>query len=315
MEKLLARACSDDLLSVPHFPALPSGWPFHMAVVALALPAGCAPPEGLAARVASGAGATRAEAAFRAMMEGAERYALQYSAARPARLEPLATAGGLAEDESVTRLTLGAPEGGGVTSRGAAAGERLRDAGDRACLETLEHLALDRLAEGDGGAFHKVELSELMPYCGYLDGQLRRLSLWMAAGPQHIVAIARTADRNGGRPTIGSAAGQEPRQTALRAVEEAMFLWRNMVEMERRGAPVPAGPGGDAARLYRGAVPAPGWLDALIASGGEGRAPPRPLTDPAPLLETVARVAGRRARLFDMTVSALPVPVARVVLG
>lgn len=315
MEKLLARACSDDLLSVPHFPALPSGWPFHMAVVALALPAGCAPPEGLAARVASGAGATRAEAAFRAMMEGAERYALQYSATRPARLEPLATAGGPAEDESVTRLTLGAPEGGGVTSRGAAAGERLRDAGDRACLETLEHLALDRLAEGDGGAFHKVELAELTPYRGYLDGQLRRLSLWMAAGPQHIVAIARTADRNGGRPTIGSAAGQEPRQTALRAVEEAMFLWRNMVEMERRGAPVPPGPGGDAARLYRGAVPAPGWLDALTASGGEGRAPPRPLTDPAPLLETVARVAGRRARLFDMTVSALPVPVARVVLG
>lgn len=315
MEKLLLRACSDDLLSAPHFPALPSGWPFHMAVVAVALPVGCAPPEGLAARVASGAGVSRAEAAFRALMEGAERYALQYSATRPARLGPLTTAGGPPENESVTRLTLGAPGGGGVTSRGTAAGKKLRDAGDRACLETLEHLALDRLAEGDGGAFHKVELAELTPYRGYLDGQLRRLSLWMAAGPQHVVAIALTADRNGGRPTVGSAAGQEPRQTALRAVEEAMFLWCNMVEMERRGAPVPMGPGGDAARLYRGAVPTPGWLDALTARGGEGRAPPQPVADSAPLIETVARVAGRRARLFDMTVSPLPVPVARVVMG
>lgn len=315
MEKHLARACSGDLLSAPHFPALPPDWPFHIAVVALALPAGCAPPEGLAARVASGAGATRAEAAFRALMEGAERYALQYSDARPARLMPFATAGGVMADEPITRLTLGAPGGGGVTSRGAAAGDGLGDAGDRACLETLEHLALARLAEGDGSAFHRVDLPELTPYRSYLDGQLRGLSLWMAGGPQHVVAIACTADRNNGRPTIGSAAGEEPRQTAIRAVEEAMFLWRNMVEMERRGAPVTPGPAGEAARLYRGAVPAPGWLDALTARSGEGREAPLPLMGPAPLLETVARVAGQRARLFDMTVPVLPVPVARVLLG
>lgn len=286
-----------------------------MAVVALALPEGCAPPEGLAARVGAGTGASRAEAAFRALAEAAERYALQYSPSRPAHLMPVAAAGGPAEAAAISHLTLGAPEAAGITSRGAAAGKSLSDAADRACLEALEHLTLDGLAAGGEQGFCPVRLPDLDPHRTYLEGQLRLLSLWMTAREGYVVAIARTSDRNGGRPTLGSAAGREPRGTALRAVEEAMFLWRNMVEMERRGAAIPTGVAGDAARLYRGASAAPGWLAALDAGGADAGEPPVPRAEPIPLLETVARVSGRRARVFDMTVPTLPVPVARVVLG
>lgn len=317
MQNALTRGVVDGFFSSPHFPSLPTGHPFHIAICAVRLPPGCLPPAGgLGARIGSGTGASAEEAAFHAMAEAAERYALQFSDGRPARLFPVAWAGGEPEGAPIAGLTLGAPEGPPLTSRGGAAGASLADAATRAIHETLEHLALDRLRTGairpQGVALET--LPDLAPHLAFLVGQARMLRVWVDAAPGYVAAFAVCCDADGGRLTLGSAAGSDAAHTVRRAAEEAMFVWRNMIEMERNAVPVTAatGEGSEVLRLYRGAAPRPAWLSAMA----EENAPlPEPLPAQGPLIDCLARTAGRRARVFDMSVPGLDVPVARVLLG
>ena len=258
LEANLAAAVGADLISPPHRLTFPPAHPFFSAISACALPEGCLPPPGHPPRrVGTGNGATREAADRVALLEAVERYSLQYASDRPERLAPIETLGGAPDPLPLEALCLGAPGAPRpVNSNGCAAGATLADAADRAALETLERARLAAAIAGER-PFHPVaaeEIPELDPHLGFLATQARTLRLSGDAGPGYAVIAAHLADPDGGRPILASAGGRTLAAAALRATEEAMFQWRNMIELERNGVPVPPadadGPG--LFRCYRG---------------------------------------------------------------
>jgi ribosomal protein S12 methylthiotransferase accessory factor YcaO len=315
MRHALDAACASGIISKAHLLPLPAALPFRAAVSSAALPNGCAAPPGpIPLRVGSGIGPTAEAAAFLAMTEAAERYALQYDPSRPQILDPFIVAGGAADPAPLAALTLGAPGGGEADSRGGAAGVSLADAAVRALYELLErhHVREDGTLVVPFRALAVDAVPALARHTAYLADQLRVLDIAVMVSPfGYSVARTLCCDADGGRPTMGSAAGAHVEGTVRRAAEEAILLWRNMVEMEARSAPVPP-PGthhGDLVRVYRGAAP--------IARGVSGEPlsmlPAVPAPD-APLAQIVHATTGRRVRVFDLTAPTLDVAVARAVL-
>lgn len=224
------------------------------------------------------------------------------------------TIGGPANPVETVELTLGAP-GRTNGSAGAAAGESPEDALRRAALETLEHLHLARLLAGVGELARVDPAGEpkIAGHVAWLAGQFRRLEIRARAfTPGYVVAVAACTDLDGGRRTEGSAARLGRAGAVRAAVEEAMFHWRNMVELERAAPDLAAMSADDRARVarYRGAAAPQDWPEAVASEPGEaGRA------DVEGLLAAVAVVSGRRVRAFDMTAPEVGVPVVRVHLG
>lgn len=315
MRRMLDDACAAGIISKPHPIKLPAALPFHAAVASVALPDGCTAPSGtIPLRAGSGIGPTAEVAGFLAMAEAAERYSLQYNPVRPPVLKPFLTVGGPAEDFPLVGLTLGAPGHGDSDSRGGAAGFSLVDASARALYELLERHHVHK----DGalvGPFHQL-VPDTIPclslHLDFLSDQLRILKVAVMVSPLgYIVARALCQDVNGGRSTMGSASAADFEEAVRRSTEEAVFTWRNMVEIEARGVQIPA-PGtlqGDAVRMYRGAAPVSFFSPDACFS----RAPVTPVAD-APLAETVKMVTGRRVRMFDMTSPSLNIAVVRAIL-
>lgn len=307
------------LVSTPTLSAMPPGFPFSVAICAVSLPPGCAPPSNaLKRRIAVGRARDPKHASFIALAEAAERYSLQFTDDRPSTVRPFETEGGSPDAINLSLLALGAPGGGQIiTSIGAAAGETLEDAALRAVLELLEHHHLQRF-ESDRRHLPRVEPSEkdVGVYRDWLDGQLRRLEFrarQFEAG--YWVVLSRCCDHDGGRPTTGSAAGVDPKLTLIAAAEEAIFHWRNMVALESNGVPISTMRGAERAAFerYRGAA-SDGWPTL------RGRT--RPLsqslshaTDRERLGQALCRSSGARLRLFDMTLPEVGVPVVKAHLG
>jgi ribosomal protein S12 methylthiotransferase accessory factor YcaO len=268
----------------------------------------------LSRRVATGRGRSQAEADRLAVAEAAERYSIQYSSALPKRQRPFVTIGGPADPVATVELTLGSP--GRVNgSTGAAAGASPEDAVRRAALETLEHLHLARLRAGSGELAPVDPVAEpaIASHVAWLAGQFRRLEIRARAfAPGYVVAVVACADLDGGRPTEGSAARLDRAEAVRAAVEEAMFHWRNMVEIERAAPDLAAMAADDRARIarYRGALPREAWPPSAAAEPGE-----LDPTDVEGLLAAVAVVSGRRVRAFDLTAPEVGVPVVRIHLG
>lgn len=300
--------------SPPQALSTPPGFPFYIALCGVTTRKGAISPEHLLARrFATGRGATQAKADLRAVAEAAERYSIQHSDRLPKRMQPFVTVGGRAEAMATAALTLGAP-GRSNSSVGAAAGADLEDALRRAALEVLEHLHLTRLRSGADGlaALDPAGEPGIAPHVAWLAGQFRRLDIRARAFPPgYVVAVAACADLDGGRRTEGSAARPGRRRAVRAAVEEAIFHWRNMVEIERAGADPSGWPAEDLARIarYRGALPREDWPEAAGEVGDCGRA------DLEGLLAAVAVVSGQRVRAFDFTTPEVGVPVVKVVLG
>ncbi|WP_415009641.1 YcaO-like family protein [Amaricoccus sp.] len=211
-------------------------------------------------------------------------------------------------------MTLGAP-GRTNGSAGAAAGESPGDALRRAALEVLEHLHVDRLRAGSGELAPVDPAGEpaIAPHVAWLATQFRALEIRARAfAPGYVVAVAACSDLDGGRRTEGSAARGGRAEAVRAAVEEAMFHWRNMVELERAAPDLAAMAEEDRLRIarYRGALPREVWPPAASADPGEAAA-----TDVEGLLAAVAVVSGRRVRAFDLTAPEIGVPVIRVHLG
>lgn len=265
-------------------------------------------------RIGSGIGPTAEAAAFLAMAEAMERYALQYAPARPPFVEPFLAAGGPADPAPLAALTLGAPGSGNINSRGGATGVGRGDAAARALHELLEH---HHVCE-DGrlvGPFHAVApetFGGLVPHIAFLADQLRKLDIAVMVSPMGY-AVARTLcrDADGGRRTMGSAAGPDIEGTVRRAAEEAMLLWRNMVELEARSASIPAcgTPQGNIVRIYRGAAP----FSCFLPQASLSKPPTVPVAN-APLEQVVHTVLGRRVRVFDLAVPSIDVAVVRAYL-
>lgn len=307
------------LVSAPTLSAMPPGFPFSVAICAVSLPPGCAPPSNtLKRRLGVGRANSPEQASFIALAEAAERYSLQFADDRPSTVTPFETAGGSPDRLELDRLALGAPRvGPAVTSVGAAAGETLEDAALRAVLELLEHHHV-RSFEGDRRHLPRVEpLTEgLGVHRDWLDGQLRRLEFRARRfEPGYWIVLSRCCDYDGGRPTIGTAAGLDPNLTVTAAAEEAIFHWRNMVALESNGVPVTPMNGAErrAFEQYRGAA-SDGWP--------KWRGSARPLmethrfaADRKLLGQALCRRSGTRLRLFDMTLPEVGVPVVKAHLG
>ncbi len=312
MSGLLEAAVKNGLISAPHFPYLPDKFPVIIASAAVRLIEGCEPPLGGRARVGSGTGRTRDAAAMKALYEAAERYSLQYDVTRPDMFVPSETIGGPAEGLSTASLSLGAP-GGGARSIGAAAGKSFDDAVGRAALELLEHFELGRLGSDavSAEAFDPATIPDLAVTVDYLSKRLRHLKIEAVAAPSgYAVVRAVCCDSDGGRPTEGSAASLSIEAAAVKAVEEAIFSWRNMIELERNGVPPAVGAPDILLRTYRGAEA----LSHPIPQAALGKAPPHMERTQKRPVEILASVTGTRVRVFDMTAPALGIHVARVVL-
>ena len=250
-----------------------------------------------------------------ALMEAAERYALQYGTDRPEQLAPVLTEGGAPAAASLAELTLGAPDRPDAKSIGAAAGASLAGAMERALLEVLEHLHVAE--DGDlMGLFVACDpnlFPEIADHMDYLGDQLRAIDLAILVSPDgYCVARAVCRDFDGGRPTLGSAAGRAPGETVLRAAEESILLWRNMVEIEHRSLPATAISGRQNRRLrvYLGAE----QQEISAPDKTTIERPAEPAAERA-LVHVVRGVANQRVRVFDLTRPNVGVAVARVLLG
>lgn len=310
MIHLLKEAVEIGLISQPHVSFAPVGFPLSIAVSAVRLPKGCAPPEGQPCRVGTSIHPDKGEAAIIAMAEAAERFSLQFDPKLAADQQPIEKWSDHATPLPASVLRIGAPEGK-ATTVGCAAFETLEAAIERAAFEHLEHAGLAIGAQDPDVAtsIDLTQIEDLEPLASYLKARLREFRsevIWLDGG----VAVVRTlcCDPDGGRPTEGSAASRSLPAAATKAAMEAVLSWRNMVELERNGVAIPDG-ASDLLLAYRGAS------DALrpIAKSTLGDLPTPTAQKPA--LQVLRDLSGQPLRVFDMTHPEVRVPVARIVLG
>ena len=319
-QRRLEEAVACGFLSAPQAVDLPVGFPFYVATCAVDLPEGClSPPGGLARRLGVGRGCSAAEAAYLALLEGVERFSLQYRSDMAVERWPLATAGGAAEPVPVAALALGAP-GGSVpsTSRGAAAGADLEGAARRAVLELLEHQRCGWPLAPDAG-FRRVDpagIGRAAALAAWLEDRYRVLDLRLARhGGRHFVALASSSDRDGGRRCEGAAAGLTLFDTLVHAAEEAVFHWRNMVALDYFGTSAAAMTPEDRAEVarYRGAAEQLSWPP--MAEPWRVDADLVLETTTSELMDELADASGQRVRLFDLTHPEIGVPVVKAFIG
>lgn len=316
LEKLEA-AIARKLISRPQFQQQPETIPLHAAVCAIDLPNGCSPPiSGAARRVATGCSFNSEEAGFLAMAEGAERYSLQFSEDRPLKMSPFHSNRKPPVWVPTERLTLGAPVSNGtVDSKGCAAGGDLEDAGIRAVLEALEHRAASAMLNGKLPCHSEPsENSDLSTLDDWLSAQFRRLSHLVYHSPAGFtVALSRCADFNDGRPTYGSAAKCEPDDAILSASLEAIFHWRNMIQIEVSGTTFKQQTSEELNALteYRGAGPRRTWPK--VRRNDFMRYCPSAI-DLDQLMTELTDLSGKNVSLFNMSTQDIEVPVVRTLL-
>ncbi len=319
----LGEAVEAGFLSPPQPAELPPGFPFRIATVAVDLPEGCRPPPGpVPRRIAVGRGEDAAEAAALALAEGVERYSLQYRAELPEAMTAFAGSSGGASIALLEEIVLGAPlSKRRVTSKGAAAGSSLEEAGARAILELIENHWVGRFREGKRSLVERFEnvspssLNGLRGLQDWLEGQFRFLSLRLLKLEGACwVALALLHDFDKARPTEGAAAAFDPLAALRHAAWEAVFHWRNMVALEYHGASAAAMSERDrvAIMTYRGALTGPAWPPGKLPETAAGPVLSAGLED---LLELLARLERRPVLLFDLTHPAIGLPVVRAWIG
>lgn len=306
----------------PEQARLPRRCPVRAFVCPVVLPRGCLPPPGaLPLRVGAGAALDRATARSLCVMEGIERYSLQYRAGDPERQRAVRFPGARIATLAVDRLRLGHPaqrDGGTVAdSRGCAAGPTLADAALRGLLELAEY---DAVADWRSGAcrFQSVEAHGV---CDPLDRLLtrteaERLSLRVFARRHPsgaVVCAAVCADASGARPATGSAAGLDLGRTALTASVEAVLAWFNFAEIARHGTGLAALP--EESRIevetWLGLRDPPGFpVDGRDFRGESGT---RTAPDPEQEFSNLVARWGVDVAVFDMSRKETGIATARVV--
>ncbi len=305
----LTKAREDGLISMPHFPHIPRACPMHIAVSSVQLLPGCVPPQGAKNRIGAGTGRDQDSAGLRAMCEAVERYALQYRTGLGPKRSVWSSDATLLE-LSARELCIGAPEGS-ARSVGCAAGATLEDAAERGAFEHLEYLIFEHaaFAAAPRVVVDGSRLGHLQDLVQFLDDQLRQVHFECVVDPDGFVAVrAALTDVNGARPTFGGAAAVTLEEATRKAADEAVLSWRNMVELERNGAP--ARGQGALMDAYRGLVDPVTFGE--VSSGALPADPPE-AREPMPVV--LARKLGRPVHVFDMTAPEIAFPVARVHIG
>jgi ribosomal protein S12 methylthiotransferase accessory factor YcaO len=240
----IAAASVGDCLGELRRVSLPDGCPIATFVCAATLPDGClSPPGPLPRRIGAGSALDVATARDLCLLEGIERFSLQYRDGDPDQIEAVDMPGCRQASLPTWRLRLGHPaylEGRRLAdSRGCAAGAGLADAALRGLLELAEHEAVE--------AWHRGEAPFSTMDAAALDETLYALVAWLKEAGlrlrllrhRHrsgaVVCVAICMDASGARPAIGSAADLAVGPAALHACLEAVVTRYNLVAIENKG--------------------------------------------------------------------------------
>lgn len=329
--KLKIEKLQRSILSSPSPIDLPAEFGLRAAAVAVALPSGCRPPPGpLGYRVAAGWGDTDEEAAMKALLEGAERYSIQYQDGDPPELSPCSAFGATERAVQADRLLLGHPDGPGdannpdiVTSIGSATGISVDDAALRALLENLEHVAREAWLAGELTGVPVA--ADGVPGLGQLNDALhtceRRMVLHAMAPARGAVAVlCVNCGRDGAGAVVGSAAATDLATACRHAAVEAAMLWCNMVAMSQRGVVFESMSPPDrqhVARYLQGwpvtALPNEDDLQPPASAAHQFGVPAEPPRNP-PSLAQLVEAMRLPCLVFDLTRAEVGLPVARVML-
>lgn len=293
---------------------LSKDFPFFAFISAVELPRGCLPPSNrLKRRIVVGRGSSKKTAFELTRMEAIERYCSQYQEHFPEQVVAVRVFGSSKKVENSADVYLGHPRAVySVNSKGTAAGETTEAAAIRAILELIEKAVINEKDTVwwriDVGAFKVIK-----PYCEWLNEQGRVLVAKASVKGENVFVVsAACTDFDGGRPTEGSAGDVDLERAVRRACEEAMFLWRNMVQLEMNAVALSEFPEDElrAVRLYRGCTPSP-----FREQNGLKEFCMAPPMDSFLSLEEVAEIGlmvlGNAIALFDLTNEELGVPVIR----
>jgi ribosomal protein S12 methylthiotransferase accessory factor YcaO len=221
----------------PRLATLPTQCPISIFVCPVRLPAGCNPPAVMKRRIGAGSALDAATARDLCLLEGIERYSLQFRAGDPESLASVAMPGARKTSRPIGRLRLGHEVHSVTDSRGCSVGRDLTDAALRGLLELAEHDALE-IWRASPDLFHEVTPSGLDPA---LDGLLA----WLEANRfrsilfEHrhksgaIAYVGICSGAAGDRPATGSAAGLDGRRAAIHACVESVVAWFNFSEIAK----------------------------------------------------------------------------------
>ncbi len=236
----LAERAVSRQIGEPRAIALPPSCPFSAFVCRIRLPHGCRQPPGrIGFRIGAGVALTASEARRLCLLEGIERYSLQYQASDPARLASLRTANSAETECDASAILLGHPDRDAfllpIDSRGCAAGRSIADAAKRALLEWIEFEAVDHWRSGSGifRAFtpSHPEIEKIGHWLATL-GKSQRFLRWRHPAGVTVV-IVLTRDFDGRHPTFGSAAGLDAQAAIAHAGLESAFATINLAEIDR----------------------------------------------------------------------------------
>lgn len=241
--------------------------PVSIFVCPVGLPRGCHPPDAMRCRIGAGSALDAATARNLCLLEGIERYSLQFREGDPTKLASTAIPGALEVSRPIDSLRLGYPpldaDAPIADSRGCSVGIDLADAALRGLLELAEHDALeiwrtgrDRFQEVAPGGFAD-SLGDLLVWLGANGFRLRVFEHRHRSGATAYVGVC--SDAAGERPATGSAAGLDARRAAVHACVESVVAWLNFAEIAKKPSRVAALSPEDrlAVDIYRGVARGP----------------------------------------------------------
>ncbi len=229
------------LIGNPSRVDLPGRSPLNVFVCPVRLPEGCQPPASMPCRVAAGAALDADAARNICLLEGIERYSLQFCDGDPPTLASAAMPGTCEVSMAIDNVRLGCSgQGDGpllTDSRGCSVGADLADAAFRGLEELSEHESL-ALWKRHPEEFREVDpaslaaLERLLGWLGDNDLGLRLFERRHVSGTTTYIGIcASNAD---GRAATGSASGLDAHDAAIHACLEGVVAWFNLAALAER---------------------------------------------------------------------------------
>jgi len=312
-------------IGTPQAVSVPAACPFSAFVCQVRLPPGCRPPAGsMGFRIGGGVALERECARRLCLIEGIERYSLQYQAGDPERFRSREIAGAADAEFSAADVLLGHPGRDAVfgltDSRGCAAGSCIVDAAIRALLELVEFGAIDRWRGGNEDFRTATPADpQIMAIGNWLKtrNKVQKFAQWRHPGGA-TVAIALTCNRDGRHPALGSAARLDPQAAFAHASLESAFASLNLAEIDRRNRDDADLSPADRETLavYRGEIALPPLAlprksETGIARGTEDRALDG---DGMKMLERLIANLPEPLAILDLSRSETGIAVARAIL-
>jgi hypothetical protein len=301
----IAAGSIGEYIGEPRLATLPAQCPVSIFVCPVRLPAGCLPPDAMPRRIGTGSALDNETARNLCLLEGTERYSLQFRPDDPEHLTSFAMTAARQISRPIDELRLGHPlqrTGGPVSdSRGCSVGANLAEAALRGLLELAEHDALE-IWRASPDKFHEVD-----PHG--LDQALDRLLAWLEANGlgsrifEHRHSSGATAyvavcsDAAGNRPAAGSAAGLDARRAAVHACVESVVASFNLAEIAKNASRIDGLPPDDrlAVETYLGIAKGP-QLPVGVA--------PRPASTAAGMQDEPGTAFRRMVELWGVDVAA-----------